>query len=119
MEELHPQGGQTSFELDRSTAAQEPTGETRPVITQHLRRKAVASHGPFEAFPSGLTGWALAQTQGQAEPSMVIKDVHGPDRALVGQHKLGEVDLPQLVRRGPLEALRGRSGPRGLERHQV
>src|ERR1700694_2770466 len=111
VDELHPEGGEAPFELH--PGADQTAGETGRVVAQELARQTVAADGPLEALPGGLAGGAVSDPSGQAEPGMVVEDVHHPALFLVAKQKARGVDLPQVIGRGTLETFCGGGGGGG------
>ncbi len=114
-----PEGGEVPLELDL-VAAEEPAGETGPVVRHDMGGQSPAAGGVAEGVPGGLAAGSAGHAGGEEDPGVVVDEVHDPHLFAAGQDPLGGVDLPGAVGRRPLETPPGRPGPfLRLRRHQT
>jgi hypothetical protein len=83
VDRLDAKGAKAALELDLT--ADQATGEADPVVAEHLGGEAITADGPLEALPGGLGGGSVADSGGQAEPGVIVEDVHHPHLALVSE----------------------------------
>jgi hypothetical protein len=117
VDQLHPGLGELALELDGDS--EQAAGEARVVVGEELARKPVRRARPNETGPGCLPGRRLAGDRGEQEAGVVVQAVDDPGRLAIGELELGAVDLPEVVRRLPLEAPRRLQPPLRLRGDEV
>jgi hypothetical protein len=98
---------------------EQASGEARVVVGEELARKPVGGARGEEAGPGRLPAWSLAGDRCEEEAGVVVQAVDDPGRLASGEFHLRPVDLPEVVRYLPFEALRRLRSPRRLRGDQV
>jgi hypothetical protein len=100
--------------LEGDLDSEQAPREDGAVVGQALTGQAVAGRGGAEAGPGGLARRRGAGERAQQEPGVVVEAVDDPSLAVIGEHGLGGVDLPEVVGALALEALARTQLPRRL-----